>query len=85
MACFALNCGVHVCACMCGWLYLLGLHRHSRAVLIFDVERPKELPLGEAKGPMTTELDAFIDYFRTCCRPQTELVALLLLSGCSSL
>jgi hypothetical protein len=37
---------------------------HSRVVLIFDVARPVGLPLGEAKGPMTEELDAFIDYFK---------------------
>ena len=37
---------------------------HSRVVLIFDVARPAGLPLGEAKGSMTAELDAFIDYFK---------------------
>ncbi len=36
----------------------------SRVVLIFDVARPPELPLGDAKGPMTAELDGFIDYFK---------------------
>jgi aspartyl/asparaginyl beta-hydroxylase (cupin superfamily) len=37
---------------------------HSRVVLIFDIARPEELPLGCAQGPMTAELGAFIDYFK---------------------
>ena len=36
----------------------------SRAVLIFDLERPKEVPPGIATGIVTTELASFIDYFK---------------------
>jgi hypothetical protein len=35
-----------------------------RYVLIFDVERPKGLPLGLATGSTTDELQSFIDYFK---------------------
>jgi aspartyl/asparaginyl beta-hydroxylase (cupin superfamily) len=37
---------------------------HSRVVLIFDIARPEGLPLGEAEGSTTAELQAFIDYFK---------------------
>lgn len=36
----------------------------SRFVLIFDVARPDGLPEGRATGATTTELHAFIDYFK---------------------
>lgn len=38
---------------------------HSRVVLIFDLMRPKGLPLGLAQGDTTEELEAFIQYFNT--------------------
>jgi aspartyl/asparaginyl beta-hydroxylase (cupin superfamily) len=36
----------------------------TRIILIFDVARPPGLPLGEATGDTTSELQSFIDYFK---------------------
>jgi hypothetical protein len=36
----------------------------SRSVLIFDIVRPPGLPLGQAEGSTTQELQGFIDYFK---------------------
>ena len=36
----------------------------DRFVLIFDLARPEGVPLGEALGSTTDELQGFIDYFK---------------------
>jgi Aspartyl/Asparaginyl beta-hydroxylase len=45
----------------------MAFNRHpteSRYVLIFDLQRPEGLPLGDATGAMTGELEGLIEYFR---------------------
>lgn len=35
-----------------------------RTILLFDIARPDECPVGRAAGSTTTELASFIDYFK---------------------